>query len=70
MAETTTARRHSKSPKAKQLSLFPEKICEAYLVADSPKSAFYRIWVEEDAGIFIMRKESGTRDRVGIASQI
>jgi hypothetical protein len=65
MAETTTASRLSERPKARQLSLFPEKICSAYLVAtDSPRCAFYRIWIEFDADIFTVRKESGVGNRV------
>jgi len=65
MAQSITARRISERPKARQLSLFPEIICTAYLVAtESPKSAFYRIWIESDAGTFTVRKESGFRDRV------
>jgi hypothetical protein len=48
-----------------QLGLFPEKICSAHLVAtDSPKKAFYRIWIESDAGVFTVRKESGAKDTV------
>ena len=51
-------------PKFVQRSLFPEIICSAYLVAtESPKVAYYRIWVEFDAGVFTVRKESGIRDR-------
>ncbi len=65
MAQTTTARRLTGRCKARQLSLFPETICAAYLMAtESPKNAFYRIWIESDAGIFTVRKESGIRDRV------
>jgi hypothetical protein len=64
MAQSTTAR-NIERPKARQLSLFPEIICAAYLVAtESPKSAFYRIWIEADAGVFTVIKESGIRDRV------
>jgi hypothetical protein len=36
----------------------------AYLVADSSKSAFYRIWIEADAGIYTVLKESGIKGRV------
>ena len=51
-------------PKFVQRSLFPEIICSAYLVAmESPKVAYYRIWIEFDAGVFTVRKESGIRDR-------
>lgn len=64
MAQSTTARAIER-PKARQLSLFPEIICAAYMVAtESPKSAFYRIWIEADAGAFAVIKESGIRDRV------
>lgn len=52
-------------PKYVQRSLFPERVCSAHLVAsDSPKSAFYRIWIEADAGVFTVRKESGIKNRV------
>jgi hypothetical protein len=66
MAQSTTARRIGKpKPKARQLSLFPEIICTACLVAtEGPRIAFYRIWIEADARIFTVRKESGVRDRV------
>jgi len=46
-------------PKIRQLSLFPDILCSAYLVAESPKKAFYRIWIEANAGLFTVRKESG-----------
>lgn len=49
----------------RQISLFPDVLCSAYLVAtDSPKSAFYRIWIESNAGIFTVCKESGGKDKV------
>lgn len=50
--------------KHRQLKLFPEIICCAYLVADSPKNAFYRIWIESDAGNYAVLKESGIMGRV------
>jgi hypothetical protein len=44
----------------KQLSLFPQKLCSAHLVAaDSPKSAFYRMWIADYNGIYLLIKESG-----------
>ena len=65
MAATTVRKRHIERPKARQLSLFPEIICSAYLVAtESPKSAFYRIWIEVNAGVYFVVKESGTKDYV------
>jgi hypothetical protein len=64
MATSSTITRISCRPKARQLSLFPDRVCCAYLVADSPKSAFYRIWIESDAGTFTVFKESGIRNRV------
>lgn len=52
-------------PKYQQISLFPEIICSAYLMAtESPRSAFYRIWIEANAGLFMVCKESGGNDRV------
>ena len=51
--------------KFRQLSLFPDIVCSAYLeAANSPKSAFYRIWIEVDAGIYTVLKESGIKGRV------
>ena len=52
-------------PKYRQVSLFPDILCSAYLLApDSPKSAFYRIWIESDDGVFTVCKESGGKDKV------
>jgi hypothetical protein len=52
-------------PKFRQISLFPDILCSAYLLApDSPKSAFYRIWIESDDGVFTVCKESGGKDKV------
>lgn len=63
MARSVTQR--IDKPKYKQLSLFPERICSAHLVAtDSPKSAYYRIWIESDAGLFTVCKESGIKGKV------
>ena len=60
----TIARKISGKFTIRQLSLFPEVLCSAYLVAESPKCAFYRIWIESDAGVFTVRKESGIKDKV------
>jgi hypothetical protein len=49
----------------KQLSLFPDVIRSAHLVAaGSPKKAFYRIRIEVNAGLFSVFKESGAEGRV------
>ena len=51
--------------KFRQLSLFPDIVCSAFLLAaDSPKCAFYRIWVEANAGSYAVFKESGIKGRV------
>ena len=48
-----------------QLSLFPDVIRSAHLVAaGSPKKAFYRIRIEVNAGLFSVFKESGAEGRV------
>lgn len=58
MAASLTAKR----AKIKQLTLFPDILCSAYLVAvDSPRQAFYRIWVEAKEDIFTVVKESGVQ---------
>lgn len=64
MAASSTIARISDKPKIRQLSMFPDIVRCAYLVADSPKSAFYRIWIEADAGIYTVLKESGIKGRV------
>ena len=52
--------------KCKQLSLFPQKLCSAQLVAaDSPRSAFYRIWIADHNGIYWLIKESGIKGLKG-----
>ena len=52
-------------PTAKQLSLFPDIIRSAHLVAaDSPRKAFYRIWIEANAGLYSVRKASGVGSKV------
>lgn len=47
-----------------QLHLFPQIIKEAYLEADSPKKAFYRLILQECQGNYILIKESGCQGRV------
>lgn len=48
-----------------QMSLFTVKLDFAYLVAqESPKKAFYKIWIEETEGFFEVVKESGAKGRV------
>ena len=64
MTQCISRRRRSEHLKLRQLSIFPEIVCSAYLVAESPKSAFYRIWIEADAGIYTVLKESGIKGRV------
>jgi hypothetical protein len=50
---------------AKQLSLFPDVIRSAHLLAaDSPRKAFYRIWIEANAGLISVRKASGIGSKV------
>jgi hypothetical protein len=52
--------------KYKQLSLFPQKLCSAHLVAaDSPRSAFYRIWIADYNGVYLLVKESGIKGIIG-----
>lgn len=48
-----------------QLTLFPEVVEFAYLaIPGKPKGAFYRIWIEENTGVYSVCKESGTKGRV------
>jgi len=48
-----------------QLKLFdPQTIRYAYLIADSPRQAFYKIWLESCSGCHRVRKESGIKDKV------
>lgn len=59
----------SKYPKKsyafKQINLFTKKIRSAYLVAwDSPRKAFYRIWIEAAYGEYSVVKESGVKGLV------
>ncbi len=59
------ARKFHPKYRFKQLSLFPDQLCSAYLVApDSPQKAFYRIWIERNACIYTVCKESGAKGRV------
>jgi hypothetical protein len=64
MTQCISRKHRSEHLKLRQLSIFPEIVCSAYLVAESPKSAFYRIWIEADAGIYTVLKESGIKGRV------
>ncbi len=48
-----------------QLSLFTVDLNSAYLVDhNSPRQAFYRIWIEEIVGDIRIVKESGAKGRV------
>jgi hypothetical protein len=48
-----------------QLNLFTVKVNSALLVApDSPRRAFYRIWIEDTDGQISVVKESGVKGRV------
>ena len=49
-----------------QQALFPQIVCHSHLLAEnSPKKAFYKIWIEgAGEGIFLVRKESGAKDKV------
>jgi hypothetical protein len=48
-----------------QLNLFTRKLDSAHLVAiDSPREAFYIIWIEEMDGQIQVVKESGVNGRV------
>jgi hypothetical protein len=59
------ARKSHQNYRYKQLSLFPDRLCSAYLVApDSPQKAFYRIWIESNACIYNVCKESGAKARI------
>jgi hypothetical protein len=49
----------------RQLGLFSDIVSLAALEAiDSPKGAFYKIWIEANAGRFTVIKESGAKGRV------
>lgn len=48
-----------------QLNLFTVKVNSALLVAaESPRRAFYRIWIEDTDGQISVVKESGVKGRV------
>ena len=48
-----------------QLDLFtPTIIKEAHLVAESPRKAFYDLWLEALHGDYFIRKESGAAGKV------
>jgi hypothetical protein len=48
-----------------QLNLFTVKVTSALLVApDSPRKAYYRIWIEDADGAIRVVKESGVKGRV------
>lgn len=50
--------------KPEQMNIFTRKIRFALLVAfDSPRQAFYRIWIESDLDNFKIVKESGVKGR-------
>jgi hypothetical protein len=48
-----------------QLNLFdPVIFKKVHLIAESPKNAFYRLWLEAHADGYILKKESGSGERV------
>jgi hypothetical protein len=48
-----------------QLNLFKSHtIKDAHLVASSPRKAFYRLKLESHLGRYVIRKESGTGEKV------
>ena len=47
-----------------QLNLFPNQIKYVYLIASSPKNAFYNLFLEELNGKYRIRKESGANNKV------
>jgi len=48
-----------------QLNIFePTVIKSALLKANSPRDAFYRLWLEHDDDVYAIRKESGSGKRV------
>ena len=62
---TDSLLKQKQRPKYRQISLFPDILCSAFLVAaESPKNAFYRIWIESNAGVYSVCKESGGNDKV------
>lgn len=51
--------------KHEQLNLFSQTLKHAFLVAhNSPRQAFYRIWIEGNVGEIHVVKESGIKGRV------
>ena len=51
--------------KHEQLNLFTKRLTSALLIAaDSPRQAFYRIWIEQTVGDIKLVKESGIKGRV------
>ncbi len=47
------------------MKLFEPTICkEVHLVAESPKNAFYRLWLEVSIDGYLIRKESGSGENV------
>jgi hypothetical protein len=48
-----------------QMNLFTQNLQSAILIAkDSPRQAFYRIWIKDTMGDYKIVKESGIRGRV------
>ena len=47
-----------------QLNLFPNTIKQAFMIAHSPRKAFYNLWLEEWNGKYQIRKESGANSKV------
>lgn len=64
MEEKDAQKCHSNHPMLRQQSSFPEIVCSAYLLAQSPKMAFYRIWIACDVGVYTVFKESGIKDQI------
>jgi len=45
-----------------QLNLFETSIIKSdHLVADTPRQAYYKVWLESLMGKYLVRKESGTK---------
>ncbi len=45
--------------------MIPQSIRYAHLTAnDSPRKAFYKIWIEGENGVYRVKKESGIKDKV------
>ena len=58
------ARKFHQNYRYKQLSLFPDRLCSAYLVAPDSSKKAYRIWIESNACIYKVCKESGAKARI------